>query len=189
LILLIDNYDSFTHNLVDYFHQLGESCQIIQNDGSLEEVQIKDFTAVVLSPGPGTPDQAGKLMHWLKEFETQIPVLGICLGHQAICLHFGGKIKHAIKPMHGKISKIHCLDDNLFNQIPEYFNVVRYHSLICNPLPEELKMLAYTEENEPMAFKHSKLPIWGLQFHPEAALTEYGLEILNNWLKVIKPAN
>ncbi len=189
MILLIDNYDSFTHNLEDYFLQLDQTCHVIQNDTPIDQELLHQCDSVVYSPGPGIPDNAGNLMEWIKLTVGRKPMLGICLGHQAICQHFNGKIQHALQPMHGKISRIHRIDDKLFDQIPEYFNVVRYHSLICNPLPKDLQLLAYTDENEPMAFKHISLPIWGLQFHPEAALTEYGIEILSNWLKLIKQSN
>ena len=174
---------------MDYFHQLGEHCQIILNDAPVDNDVLKQCDGIVFSPGPGVPENAGNLLKWIEASENKLSMLGICLGHQAICQYYGGKVNHAIRPMHGKISKVHRLEDKLFDQIPEYFNVVRYHSLICNPLPNSLKILALTDENEPMAFKHYKLPIWGLQFHPEAALTEYGLEILYNWIKLIKGPN
>ncbi len=185
MILIIDNYDSFTHNLVDYFEQLGQLCHVIQNDLPVDLSLIEKIDGIVFSPGPGNPDSAGNLLSWIKEAEAKIPMLGICLGHQALCQYFGGKIGQAIRPMHGKISKVHRVDDDLFKNVPDYFNVVRYHSLICHSLPTELKLLAFTEENEPMAFRHTSLAVYGLQFHPEAALTEYGVTILKNWLRLI----
>ena len=186
MILIIDNYDSFTHNLVDYLERLGQECRIIQNDLPVDPSIIEEIDGVVLSPGPGTPDKAGNLLQWINEIENKVPTLGICLGHQALCQHFGGDVGTATRPMHGKISKIHRVEDRLFSNTPDYFNVVRYHSLICKALPPELKLLAFTDENEPMAFRHVHLPVYGLQFHPEAALTEYGIEILKNWLCLIE---
>jgi len=189
LILIIDNYDSFTYNLVDYFQQLGTKCHVVKNDDPYESYFHNNFDAVVISPGPGLPKNAGLLFKTLNYFHQKKPILGICLGHQAICEFFGGTILHAHLPMHGKISKIHCLKDPIFNNMPDYFNVVRYHSLIVNELPSQLELIAYTEEMENMAIRHKHLPIWGIQFHPEAALTEYGLDILSNWLTVTNPTN
>ncbi len=181
MLLIIDNYDSFTYNLLDYFQQLGQECQLIRND--LEKEHWPDSPdALIISPGPMDPMRAGKLMEMLDFYVGKVPVLGICLGHQALALKFGAKIDHAIKPMHGKISRIFCEKDPIFKNIPENFNVVRYHSLVVKELPEELKSLAKTEENELMAFVHKTLPVYGIQFHPEAALTEYGLQLLDNCL-------
>lgn len=183
MILLVDNFDSFTYNLVDYFYQLGQPCTIVRNDVSLSEIVNIAFDSIVLSPGPGVPSASGGLMHILDQYHREKPVLGICLGHQAICEYFGGSVRKALKPMHGKVSKITRRDDALFAGLPDYFNVVRYHSLVGYRLPEVLQVLAETDEGEIMALRHTDFPIWGIQFHPEAALTEYGIQVLRNWLK------
>ncbi|MEQ8517915.1 MAG: aminodeoxychorismate/anthranilate synthase component II [Cytophagales bacterium] len=181
MLLIIDNYDSFTYNLLDYFEQLGQECQLIRND-----LEKKDWPenpdAIVISPGPMDPLRAGNLMQMIDYYCEKVPILGICLGHQALALKFGAKLEHAIKPMHGKISRIFCEDDPIFENIPKNFNVVRYHSLIIKELPGSLKALAKTNEEELMAFRHTRLAIYGIQFHPEAALTEYGLQLLENCL-------
>jgi len=185
LILLIDNYDSFTYNLVDYFNQLGEECLLYENDNIPDHIDTSIFKGAVLSPGPGTPDEANGLMSFIQKYERHIPMLGICLGHQAIGTHFGARLQRAIKPMHGKISVIRHKKESIFYQVPDPLNVVRYHSLVCGNLPDQLRVIAITDDNELMAVKHRELPIWGIQFHPEAALTEHGLKLLDNWLKAI----
>jgi anthranilate synthase component 2 len=182
MILIVDNFDSFTCNLADYLYQLGADCEIRRNDSSLKEICSKKYNAVVISPGPGSPQNSGALMEIIDHFHAKLPILGICLGHQALGYYFGAKIKKAILPKHGKISKIQCLQDPLFNGIPSSFNVVRYHSLILEELPQQLKALAYTEEGEIMAFRHREYDLYGLQYHPEAALTEFGKEVLKNWI-------
>lgn len=187
MILLIDNYDSFTYNLVDYFAQLNQECIVVKNDQPLKQGII--FDSIVLSPGPGSPKDAGGLLTILKSHYQGTPILGICLGHQAICEFFGGTIKKAIKPMHGKISNITRTEDVLFQGTPEHFKVVRYHSLVCSKLPETLMKLATTEDGELMAVRHKSFPIWGIQFHPEAALTEFGILMLENWLKATGQRN
>lgn len=144
---------------------------------------------MVLSPGPGTPAHAGHLMEYLALKHEELPILGICLGQQAICAHFGGSLKKALKPMHGKTSKVVLNKNPIFADLPTTFQVVRYHSLICADLPGSLDVLATTEDGEIMAIGHKNLPIWGLQFHPEAALTENGLHILKNWLLINDLAN
>jgi len=189
LILLIDNYDSFTYNLVDYFEQLNTRCDVVKNDVPPGTYLSNKYEAMVISPGPGLPEQAGYLFEAIKSLHNKIPVLGICLGHQAICEYFGARLTRAIKPMHGKLSKIQCQKNILFANLPEYINVVRYHSLICQNLPETLENIAFTEDFEIMAIQHRFLPIWGIQFHPEAALTEYGLRILKNWINAVQRTN
>jgi anthranilate synthase/aminodeoxychorismate synthase-like glutamine amidotransferase len=185
MLLIIDNYDSFTFNLLDYLSQLKQDCVIIRND-----TPKKDWPAapdsILISPGPMDPMRAGRLMEMLEFYHNKAPILGICLGHQAIGLFFGSKLNFALKPMHGKISQIHAEDDIIFKNIPKVFNVVRYHSLVLSDLSSELKLIAKTEEGEVMVIKHASLPIYGIQFHPEAALTEYGLLILSNWLESFK---
>ncbi|OHX68241.1 anthranilate synthase component II [Flammeovirga pacifica] len=183
MILLLDNFDSFTYNLVDYFSQLGKKVEVVRNDSPLEEITPYKYEAVVLSPGPETPDKAGNMMEVINYYHKTHPILGICLGHQAIGEFFGGKVHKAIKPMHGKMSKISC-DTNslLFQNIPEQLTVVRYHSLILDHLSDNIEVVAKTEQNEVMAIQHKTLPIHGVQFHPEAILTEFGLDILKNWI-------
>ncbi|MEN7547052.1 aminodeoxychorismate/anthranilate synthase component II [Rapidithrix thailandica] len=184
LILLIDNYDSFTYNLVDYLGQLGVVCHIVRNDVPLAEIQELPINGLMLSPGPGVPAQAGNLMAILEHFYQRVPVLGICLGQQAIGEFFGGRLVKARKPMHGKVSRINCTEDLLFEGIPLQFEVVRYHSLVLDKLPAVLKPLAFTQEEEVMALRHLHWPVWGVQFHPEAILSEFGLNLLGNWLKI-----
>lgn len=182
MILLLDNFDSFTYNLVDYFNQLGVECVVKRNDVSLEEIVSMDYDGLVISPGPETPQKSGNLMQVLKYFYDKTPVLGICLGHQAIGEFFGAKLVKALKPMHGKISKVVHQQNHLFEDIPITFNVVRYNSLLLEEINTPLKVIAETDQEEIMAICHQKLPVWGVQFHPEAALTEYGLQLLKNWL-------
>ncbi len=187
MILIVDNFDSFTYNLVDYFNQLGEECEVIRNDVSPKKINISKYSALVLSPGPGKPEDAGFLMDYIRDFENELPILGICLGHQAIANHFGADVVKAIKPMHGKLSIIHTLsDDELFNGINHDFEVVRYHSLVVENLENTMLMpLTNTNDNENMIFKHKFIPIYGIQYHPEAALTNYGLKILSNWFAIV----
>jgi anthranilate synthase/aminodeoxychorismate synthase-like glutamine amidotransferase len=189
MLLLVDNYDSFTYNLVDYFNQLGVECHVVKNDLHPSEIKRPHrYIGLVLSPGPGRPEDAGFLMEYISFFETQLPIIGICLGHQAIALHYGGSITKAIKPMHGKLSYLYqqC-EDEICRNIPEVFEVVRYHSLIASinnaPL---LVNLAETENAELMIIRHKEKLIYGLQYHPEAVLTQYGIEVLENWLQIIR---
>ncbi|ADR21769.1 glutamine amidotransferase [Marivirga tractuosa] len=188
MILIVDNFDSFTYNLVDYFNQLGEECEVIRNDVAPEKLNKRKYSAVVLSPGPGKPEEAGFLMDYIESFENELPILGICLGHQAIAKHHGIDVIKAIRPMHGKLSRVHLLlDDELFQGINQNFQAVRYHSLVVGSLEDTILLpLANTQENENMIFKHQLLPIYGIQYHPEAALTEHGLKILSNWNSLVK---
>jgi anthranilate synthase/aminodeoxychorismate synthase-like glutamine amidotransferase len=181
MILLLDNFDSFTYNLQDYLSQIGLKCEVVRNDIPLEKIILKDYKAVLLSPGPGKPADAGNLLSVINYYHDKLPILGICLGHQALAAYFGATVRKANYPMHGKVSMINCYSDPIFDNIPKQINVVRYHSLITENLPPALKVLAYTSENEIMSFRHISLPIYGLQFHPEAILTEHGLQLLKNW--------
>lgn len=183
-LLLIDNFDSFTYNLVDYLSQLGANCHVVRNDVSLDAITGQPYDGVVLSPGPETPEKAGNLMEILAYYHQKLPILGVCLGHQAIGEFFGAKLGKAIRPMHGKLSTISVHPDPLWNDLPSHFQVVRYHSLILTEIAFPLKILATTAENEVMAIRHVSYPIWGVQFHPEAILTAHGLAILRNWLNV-----
>jgi anthranilate synthase component 2 len=189
MILLLDNFDSFTYNLQDYFYQIGFGCEVVRNDAPLEHIKLKDYQAIVLSPGPGRPEDAGHLLDIIDHYHNKLPILGICLGHQALALYFGASIRKAALPMHGKISAIQCYPDPVFKNIPEQINVVRYHSLITEDLPVSLKVLAHTAENEIMAFRHISLPIYGFQFHPEAILTENGFQLLKNWYLGLQAEN
>jgi len=188
MILIVDNFDSFTYNLVDYFNQLGEECEVVRNDVDPRNLDINKFEALVLSPGPGKPEEAGFLMDYIRIFENEVSILGICLGHQAIAKYFGAEVVKATKPMHGKISNIYISEEenSLFHGIKNQFQVVRYHSLVVDNLENTVLLpLANTMENENMILKHQFLPIYGIQYHPEAALTEYGLKILSNWKEIV----
>jgi anthranilate synthase component 2 len=182
-VLLLDNFDSFTYNLLDYLGRIGVECVVKRNNVALEEITQEIYAGVLLSPGPSTPLKAGNLMKVLDYYHDKIPVLGVCLGHQAIGMYFGAKLKKAKQPMHGKISEIEVSPQGIFEDLPSKFQVVRYHSLILEDLPSSLMVTAQTTEQEVMAIAHPSLPIFGVQFHPEAILSEYGLEILKNWTK------
>lgn len=187
-ILLIDNYDSFTYNLYDYFLQLGTDCTVVRNNEiTFEEVHKLTFDAVVLSPGPKKPVDAGFMMELIAYYHDKVPLLGICLGHQGIGEFFGASLQKAELPMHGKTSSIQHTQHPLFKNIPEQYKVMRYHSLLLKKLEQTpLISIAKTDENENMAIAHPQLPIYGVQFHPESILTEYGLQLLENWLTLVK---
>lgn len=183
-VLLIDNYDSFTYNLAQYLGELGAELVVRRNDEiTLEEARALNPSHIVISPGPGDPNDGGVSLDIIREFAGQKPVLGVCLGHQCIGAAFGGVVSRAPRLMHGKTSAIYHDRRGLFNGIPSPFQATRYHSLIVEePLPEPLKVLAFTSEGEVMALRHEEYPVFGVQFHPESILTEYGKEILNNFL-------
>jgi len=188
-IVLIDNFDSFTWNLVDYFHRCGVELQVFRNDVSLARLEALQPDALVLSPGPESPKKAGNLMQFVDHFHSRIPMFGICLGYQAIGEFFGAELKKAKKPMHGKISTIEILDPTgLYKRLPMQFDVVRYHSLILDNLPNELIPTAISKQSELMSLKHVNLPICGVQYHPEAVLTQNGLALIKNWLDDILPS-
>ena len=186
-ILIIDNYDSFTYNLFDYFLQLGTDCKVIRNDElALPNFLKLTFDGLVLSPGPKRPAEAGHLMNLIDHFHDKKPILGICLGHQGIGEYFGATLCNTVVPMHGKTSLIRHNSHPLFQSIPSSFSVMRYHSLGLEDLDTtNLEVLANTEKGEVMAIGHKELPIFGFQFHPESILTEHGIVLLNNWLKII----
>ncbi len=189
MILVIDNYDSFTYNLVQYLGELGANIRVYRNDAiSLAEIEEMKPTHIVLSPGPGQPGEAGISNEVIRRLGDRIPILGVCLGHQCIGEVFGGKIERAANLMHGKTSMIHHNGKDLFQGVPTPFMATRYHSLIVRepPLPT-LKVTAQTEEGEIMAIRHRTYPIFGVQFHPESILTEHGKTILKNFLD-IKPS-
>ena len=184
-MILIDNYDSFTYNVVEYFKELGVNPTVIKNDEmTIDDLKKIDFKSLVISPGPGTPDDSGISMKAIEQFYKTKKILGICLGHQCISQFFGAKIIKDSVPFHGKISKIsHTKTSKLFKNIPEYFEVTRYHSLKVDPqsVKKPLLVTACTGDII-MAIEHESLPIYGVQFHPEAILTQFGHEILKNFL-------
>ncbi len=186
-ILLVDNYDSFTYNLYDYWLRLGVSCEVIRNDAfGLDTFKTMNFKALVFSPGPKKPKDAGILMPLLAYFHDKKPILGICLGHQAIGEFFGAALVKNSVPVHGKTSVITHTEHDLFSGLPAQFEVMRYHSLMLQNIEgTELEVIAQTQSKEIMAIAHKNLPIHGVQFHPESILTEYGLEMMRNWLKLV----
>ncbi|MEO1437189.1 MAG: aminodeoxychorismate/anthranilate synthase component II [Bacteroidota bacterium] len=188
-VLLIDNYDSFTYNLYDYLLQTGADCTVVRNDAlSLEAFQLMDFDALVLSPGPGRPSESGLLMDLVAQFIEHVPVLGICLGHQAIGKFYGAELIKAREPVHGKTSSIIRNTNPIFEGLPDRFPVMRYHSLILKSLEgTPLRPIAWTADQEIMAFCHEELPVIGFQFHPESILTAHGLELIQHWLRHYVP--
>lgn len=188
--LLIDNYDSFTHMLADYIRQCGVSCDVIRNDKAqvLDEFFVADYDALVLSPGPKTPEKAGYLMQVIHLYHQRMPILGICLGHQAIGQYFGAKLVKAKLPKHGKFEWVNQIQQPtpLFKNIPEKFGVIRYHSLIIKDLKSPLKVIAQTQENEIMALAHHQLPLFGVQYHPESCLTKEGLVMVKNFTDIVQ---
>ncbi|TNE78338.1 MAG: aminodeoxychorismate/anthranilate synthase component II [Bacteroidetes bacterium] len=186
-ILLFDNYDSFTYNLRDYLEEGGAEVLVVRNDcESVDELLQRNFDAVVLSPGPARPEQSGVLMEFIEVIAKRYPILGVCLGFQALGLHFGAKLVKAPIPVHGKVSEIRLNQHAMFKGLGAEAQVCRYHSLVLESVPEELEITAQTESNLPMAFAHRSLPIWGYQFHPEAILTAKGKEMISLWLKHIE---
>ena len=187
-VLLIDNYDSFTYNLYDYLLQLDIDVQVERNDTLPLEAYLEiPCDALVLSPGPQRPEDAGHLMRIVEHFHDKKPILGICLGHQAIAAYFGASVNRANLPMHGKTSTLKTLEHYLFQNLPPTFQVMRYHSLLVENLEKTpLDIIATTPKGEIMAVAHSHLPLIGVQFHPESILTEYGLEIMRNWVESVK---
>lgn len=188
MLLLLDNYDSFTYNLFDYLLQLHENVMVYRNDEiTVEEITLLNPKGIIISPGPKTPYEAGITLSVIKQFHSNIPILGICLGHQSLGMFFGAKLLQAEYPIHGKTSFIQHNKDALFNNVPSPFEAMRYHSLYLDELEHTpLQVIAATTDNNniPMAIKHKSLPLYGLQFHPESILTPYGLAILNNWLQI-----
>lgn len=190
MIVMIDNYDSFTYNLVQYFGELDPEIKVFRNDQiSVEDIAglVPDF--IVISPGPGTPDDAGVSNQVIKELGPQIPILGICLGHQCIGDAFNGRVVRASRLMHGKTSEIYHYRHPLFDDVSNPFEATRYHSLIVeqDDFPEELEIIAFTREGEIMAVCHREYPIFGLQFHPESILTTSGKQILGNFISLKVP--
>lgn len=186
MLLMIDNYDSFTYNLVQYFGELGEDVKVYRNDEiDLEKVAALKPDHIVISPGPCTPNEAGISLALIDAFAGKIPLLGVCLGHQSIGQAFGGKIVHAKSIMHGKTSLIHHKDMGVFKGLPNPYTATRYHSLVIEreSLPDCLEITAWTEDDEIMGVRHKTLPVEGVQFHPESILTEHGHALLKNFLE------
>ncbi|WP_419889372.1 anthranilate synthase component II [Paenibacillus xylanexedens] len=185
MIVMIDNFDSFTYNLVQYFADLGESVNVYRNDAiTVKELEEISPNYIVISPGPSNPSNAGVSLEVIRYFAGKIPILGVCLGHQAIAQAFGGKVESAKHLMHGKTSDISHDGKTLFQGMPAVLNVARYHSLIVNPdLPEELEVTAWSSDGEVMGLRHKKWSIEGVQFHPESIITPSGKQILANFLQ------
>jgi len=185
MILIIDNYDSFTYNLVQYLGQLHNNLKVFRNDKiSVARIKRLNPDKIVISPGPGRPEDAGISCELIDKLKGRVPILGVCLGHQAIGYVFGGKIIQAKNIMHGKTSMIYHNKKTIFKNIPSPFEATRYHSLLVErkTLPDELEITAWTKDKEIMGLKHKEYPIWGVQFHPESILTKLGLRILSNFL-------
>lgn len=189
MVLMIDNYDSFTYNIVQYCLELGADLKVIRNDElTLEDIAALGPEKIIISPGPATPDDAGVSLAVIERFKDEVPILGICLGHQSIAQVFGGKVVRAEKMMHGKTSVMECEPScPLFRNLPEFFTATRYHSLIVKKegLPDVIRPTAYSrDDQEIMALQIKERPIYGVQFHPESIMSEFGHEILDNFLKL-----
>lgn len=188
-LLMIDNYDSFTYNLVQYFGELGADVKVYRNDEiTVEQIALMKPDQIVVSPGPCSPAEAGISVAAIKAFAGQIPLLGVCLGHQSIGAAFGGRIVHAKKLMHGKVSPVHHLDQGVFKGLPNPLTCTRYHSLAIEreSLPDCLEVTAWTDDGEIMGVRHKTLAVEGVQFHPESILTERGHDLLRNFLEQSK---
>lgn len=190
MLLLIDNFDSFTHNLARYFTELGAHVKVVRNDAiSLQDIERMNPSQIVISPGPCSPNEAGISLSVISHFAGKIPIMGVCLGHQAIGQVFGAKVVGAQEIKHGKVSRLTHESQGLFAGLPTHFNVTRYHSLVVEPhsLPSSLRIDAWCEtqhgQKEIMGISHTTLPIWGVQYHPESLLTEHGHSILNAFLR------
>src|SRR5579883_1564111 len=187
MLLVIDNYDSFTYNLVQYFGQMGVEQRIFRNDEiTPDQALALNPDRVLLSPGPCSPKEAGVSLDIIRAFAGKKPILGVCLGHQAIGHYFGGHVVRAERLMHGKTSPILHRDTDLFRGLPNGFNATRYHSLLVerSSFPGELEITAETAEGEVMGLRHRSLPIWGVQFHPESIATEHGMQLLRNFMEL-----
>jgi len=187
MLLMIDNYDSFTFNIVQYLAQLGEEVKVVRND----ELGVADIATlrpdrIVVSPGPCSPEEAGISVAAIQAYAGKIPLLGVCLGHQSIGAAFGGTVVRSVSLMHGKTSPIHHDGKELFAGLPNPFNATRYHSLVVerSTLPACLEVTAWVENGEVMGMRHRELPVWGVQFHPESILTEGGMQLLDNFLQL-----
>ena len=186
MILMIDNYDSFTYNIVQYMGELGADIKVERNDQiSIEEIESLNPKKIVISPGPCTPDKAGISVEAIRHFAGKIPLLGVCLGHQSVGAAFGGEIIKAGKLMHGKTSEVRHDGKTLFKNLPNPFTATRYHSLVLNrkTLPDCFEISAESDDNEIMGIRHKELPVEGVQFHPESILTTHGKDLLKNFIE------
>ncbi len=186
MLAMIDNYDSFTYNLVQLFGELGQEVRVFRNDAiRVEELEALDPTHIVISPGPGDPEQGGVSGEVIRRMGPTRPLLGVCLGHQCIGAVFGGQVVRAPRLMHGKTSAIAHNGKDLFEGLPESFEATRYHSLmVAEPLPEALEATAFTSDGELMGLRHKEYPIFGVQFHPESILTGSGKRLMENFLRI-----
>ncbi len=184
MLVVIDNYDSFTYNLVQYLGELGQEIKVFRNDQvTLEEIKALNPDHIVISPGPGDPDDGGISKDVIRELGPTTPIFGVCLGHQCMGDVYGGNVVRAERLMHGKVSPVYHNGKGIFSGVPSPFNATRYHSLIVEePVPEDLKVTAFTSEGEVMGMRHKEYPVVGVQFHPESILTEHGKRILQNFL-------
>ena len=188
MIIIIDNYDSFTYNLVQYIGSINSKIEVFKNDQiTIDDLKNKNPNGIVISPGPGRPEDAGISIDIIKKLGKHIPILGICLGHQAIAIAFNGFVDSAGEIMHGKTSIIKHTDSLIFKGIPKKFIATRYHSLIVlnKNLPNDLKVTSMTVNNLIMSYEHKKFPIFGIQFHPESIATENGMKIIKNFLDIV----
>jgi anthranilate synthase component 2 len=186
MVLMIDNYDSFTFNLVQYFGELGADVRVVRNDAiSVDDAVALEPSALVVSPGPCAPDQAGISLELIQRLAGKVPILGVCLGHQAIGQAFGGRVVRAKRVMHGKVSRVRHDGSGVFSQLPNDFTATRYHSLVVEraSLPPCLQVTAESEDGEIMGLRHRGFPVQGVQFHPEALLTEHGHRMLQNFME------
>ena len=185
MILLIDNYDSFVHNLARYVRELGETTEVRRSDAiGVAEIRAMAPSHIIVSPGPCTPREAGISNAVISELGARVPVLGVCLGHQCVAAALGGRVVRADRPRHGKTSPIHHSGEGLFAGLPSPFDATRYHSLVVarEGLPESIEVVAVTPDDEVMALRHRSWPVWGVQFHPESVLTQHGHALLRNFL-------
>jgi len=185
MILVIDNYDSFTYNLVQYLGELGAEVVVTRNDVvSVDEIREMGPAGVLISPGPGRPEEAGVSLELIDRLGAETPIFGVCLGHQSIAQHFGASVVRAERLMHGRTSQIFHEGRGVFRRLPSPLTATRYHSLIVQPdtIPAELEVTAWTDRDEVMGIRHTELPIEGVQFHPESFLTEHGHDLIRNWL-------
>ena len=189
MLLMIDNYDSFVYNLVRYFEELGEEIIIYRNDKiTIKDIESMNIDGIVISPGPKSPNEAGLSLDIIDKFKEKLPILGICLGHQCIGHYFNAVVKKGNEPVHGKMFNITHNNKGIFEEVKNPLRVTRYHSLIVDKenFPDSLEIISETEDNIIMGIKHKEYPVYGVQFHPEAEMTEEGHKILNNFIKITK---
>ena len=189
MLLMIDNYDSFVYNLVRYFEELGEEIIIYRNDKiTIKDIESMNIDGIVISPGPKSPNEAGLSLDIIDKFKEKLPIVGICLGHQCIGHYFNAVVKKGNEPVHGKMFNITHNNEGIFKEVKNPLRVTRYHSLIVDKenFPDSLEIISETDDNIIMGIKHKEYPIYGVQFHPEAEMTEEGHKILNNFIKITK---